>query len=298
MLSSDNTTYGLETQESREEFSATKPAFLIVLNGRGIGTHYTLIRGETWVGRSRNAQIRIDDESVSRLHARILSTAGNAALQDLRSKNGTYVNSVRIRDTRLLNGDIVRVGRVSLKYLSGRNVEHEFHREIYRLSTTDPLTHTFNRAYLFDFLAREAVSRERYGRLLSVALFDIDHFKRINDTYGHPVGDNVLREVAKLVGRNLRRSDVLARYGGDEFCVVLPELGSDQAYITCEKLRRLIANKPFHVGREHLAVTATFGLHSIDVKGEGLDIERVIAEADGYLLEAKRKGRNRTAYRQ
>jgi diguanylate cyclase (GGDEF)-like protein len=297
MLNSDYSTNGLETHESREEFSPKRPAFLIVLNGRGIGTHYTLIRGETWLGRSRNVQIRIDDDSVSRLHARILASSGSTFLQDLRSTNGTYVNSIRIRDTRLLNGDIVRVGRVSLKYLSGRNVEHEFHREIYRLSTTDPLTHTFNRAYLLDFLERVLVSRERYRRLLSVAMFDIDHFKRINDNFGHPVGDNVLREVATLVGRNLRRSDLLARYGGDEFCVVLPELGPDQAYITCEKLRRLIANKSFHVGAQPLPVTATFGLRSIDVKDEVIDIARVIADADAYLLEAKRSGRNRTAYR-
>jgi diguanylate cyclase (GGDEF)-like protein len=294
MPNADSTTDFLETREPLDEFSATTPAFLVVLNGKAIGTYFTIDRGKRYVGRSGSAHIQLKDQSVSRLHARVWTASGGVRLQDLGSRNGTYLNGARISESALSNGDILRIGRISLKYLCGRNVEHEFHREIYRLYTTDSLTNTFNREYLFDFLERELVSRERHGHLLSVAMFDIDHFKQINDNFGHALGDEVLRGVADSVRRNLRKSDLLARYGGDEFCVVLAELDRDQACLACERLRRLVAEKRFRLGEKTLSVTITLGLCSVDVRKERPDVSQIIAQADAYLVQAKRSGRNRT----
>ena len=149
-------------------------------------------------------------------------------MQDLGSTNGTFVNDQRGASCTLKDGDQIKVGRSILKYMPGDNIEANYHEEIYRLMTMDALTQTYNRRYFNEALERECQRAPCATRAsLSLLIFDIDYFKKINDTYGHVAGDSVLRQLAVVVKPRLRLQDVLARVGGEEFAVLLPEVDID-----------------------------------------------------------------------
>ncbi|MEW6445432.1 MAG: diguanylate cyclase [Pseudomonadota bacterium] len=159
-------------------------------------------------------------------------------------------------------------------------------QEITRVSETDALTMIANRAKFNSVLQHEYSRAQRYGTPLSLILFDIDHFKRINDTHGHLCGDKVLREVARLVGENLRSSDHFARWGGEEFVILTPE-NQTNAKALAEKIRALIAHHPFEpVG----ALTCSFGVTRCD--GDAT-LDDYLMQADKALYRAKESGRNR-----
>lgn len=166
--------------------------------------------------------------------------------------------------------------------------------QIERLSVTDPLLGIFNRRYLHEQLPQEAARARRYGRAVSVVMADLDHFKRIDDTYGHQAGDVVLRHAIALARSTLRQSDWMARYGEEEFVIVLPETTRLGAYAAAERMRRLCAETPVRLGGTQFVVTVSFGVATIDdVPGSNEDAEAVLREADAALCESKRAGRNR-----
>ena len=117
----------------------------------------------------------------------------------------------------------MKVGPTIFKYLSGADVESQYHEEIYRMTIIDGLTQVHNKRYLYEALEREIIRARRHARELSFLMFDIDHFKKINDVHGHLAGDFVLKELARIVQGRIRRDEVFARYGGEEFAIVLPE---------------------------------------------------------------------------
>ncbi|RYF08252.1 MAG: GGDEF domain-containing protein, partial [Deltaproteobacteria bacterium] len=243
--------------------------------------------------RSDTASIQVDQDSVSRQHARLVTQEYKSWVEDMGSTNGTFVNNVRVERTELRDGDLLRVGQTIFKYLTGSNIENKYHEEIYRLSTIDGLTETYNKRYFLGTLERELDRAFRYGRGLSLAMFDIDRFKRINDTYGHLAGDHVLRELATLVGQNIRRQDILARYGGEEFALVLPEIDTAGSVMVCEKLRVLTEAHPFKFGDIKISVTISCGIYTYDMGLGAIGSEPFIAEADAKLYAAKEGGRNR-----
>ncbi len=162
-------------------------------------------------------------------------------------------------------------------------------KELERLATTDSLTGLYNRRKLIDILEHELTRAKRYGNELSVVLFDIDNFKKINDTYGHDVGDYVLQQVTKLVKDNLRNVDVIGRWGGEEFLIVLPQTNLEGAKVVAEKVRKAIEQHSFaKVGR----VTASFGVADYDVEKDK-HIDDFLKKADIALYRAKNTGRNR-----
>jgi len=166
--------------------------------------------------------------------------------------------------------------------------------QIEKLSVTDPLLGIFNRRYLHERLPQEAARSRRYGQPLSLVMADLDHFKKINDTYGHQVGDLVLQHAANLAGSALRGSDWLARYGGEEFVIVLPETPLLGAHAVAERMRRLACETPLQLPDMGLLVTASFGVATIDgVFPSNEDAEAMLREADKALYESKRAGRNR-----
>jgi len=272
---------------------------LVVYYGRYLGRRHALDKPEVVLGRSDAAAIQVDHESVSREHARVTVLGGTCRIADLRSTNGTWVNDKRVEDTELRDGDLVRVGQTVFKYLTGTNIEAKYHEAIYLLSTTDGLTGAANKSSFLDILERELRRANRYGRRLSLAIFDIDLFKKVNDTWGHLAGDYVLRELGRLVGDHVRRVDTFARYGGEEFALILPEIDRDGARTTCEKLRTLISEHTFTYDGAVLAITVSFGLATVDLGPSTVksdpppDAARVIAAADCKLYEAKASGRNR-----
>ncbi len=266
-------------------------ACLVVIYGPELGKRAALGQGNFEIGRSSRSDLPIDQESISRHHARISYDGQRHIIEDLGSTNGTFVNDTTIRRQSLQDGDQIKVGRSILKYMSGDNIEANYHEEIYRLMTMDALTQTHNRRYFGEALEREFNRSLRYRRALSLILFDIDHFKQINDTYGHVAGDSVLRQLALVVKPRLRQQDVLARVGGEEFAVLLPEVDLPGARVAGEKVRKLVEGARFLVDTKEFGCTVSVGITTFDarVSSPGALYEL----ADKNLYAAKNGGRNR-----
>jgi two-component system, cell cycle response regulator len=266
-----------------------RDACLVVIYGLELGRKYNLDTTNVMIGRSSKSEIQIDQESVSRNHAKIINTGKSMILRDLGSTNGTYVNDQLIDEYVLRDGDFVKIGRTIFKFLSGGNIENAYHEEIYRLTTVDGLTQVFNRRYFLEQLDREVSRARRYRRDLSLILFDIDRFKSINDTYGHLAGDYVLKQLATVVKGKIRREDVLARYGGEEFAIILPEIDATNSLAFAEKIRRLVERAPFKFEETKIAVTVSIGLSTCL---ESDDSAALLKRTDEKLYEAKAGGRN------
>jgi len=168
--------------------------------------------------------------------------------------------------------------------------------EIRILSITDPLTGCYNRGCLNMRLPQEIQRAARYNRPLSIFMCDIDHFKKVNDTYGHQAGDLVLKEFSKRINNSIRdKVDLLARYGGEEFLVTLPETDLNGALHLAERLRRVISEKKYNIGTKKINITASFGVAGFDSDnaGDEISVDILIRHADKYLYQAKSEGRNR-----
>jgi diguanylate cyclase (GGDEF)-like protein len=245
------------------------------------------------IGRGTDNTIVLESDSVSRKHARCEQRDGTWWVTDLRSTNGTYVNDEQVAEHRLRRADHIKIGDTIFKYLAGSDVEAAYHEEIYRMTIVDGLTQAHNKRYLVEQIDKELSRARRYARPLALIMFDLDHFKRVNDTYGHLAGDYVLREVASLVRGRIRRDEVFARYGGEEFAVLLPETDLTGAMRLAEEARGLIAQHAFTFEHERIPVTVSLGVAEL---AEAMrEPEEFIDAADRKLFEAKRAGRNRVA---
>jgi two-component system, cell cycle response regulator len=265
-------------------------ACLVVIHGVELGRRYPLA-GQMRIGRDAGNQIVLDSRDVSRCHAELRQMRDRWFVNDLLSTNGTEVNDRRIAgETILNNGDFINVGGVIFKFIGGGNLESQFHEEIYRLTVFDGLTRLHNKRYLLDFLEREIARSSRHGRPLAVAMLDLDHFKGVNDTHGHLAGDHLLHAVATLIRNNVRREELVARWGGEEFAFVMPEADLSVARAACEKLRDMIDREIFVVGGELRHVTISAGIAPFE---RGISRDELLLQADEQLYRAKRGGRNR-----
>lgn len=271
------------------------PAYLVHIYpvGAMMGTRYVLKDKPLLIGREHDCNVCIPEHSVSRRHARIEMTPEGVVVTDLGSTNGTFVNDEPVRGpTRLADGDYLRVGNCIFRFLAGGNVEAEYHEEIYRLTIIDALTQAHNRRALLEFLDRELVRSQRHGRPVALILLDIDHFKSINDQFGHLAGDFALRELAQLIRSVVRREDLFARYGGEEFALVLVETGLPQAAEVAERIRRTIEGHVFRYEDSEFRLTVSIGVAATP-GGEELTTTEMIRRADEKLYQAKHSGRNR-----
>ena len=260
-----------------------------------LGKRFVLDGSVMRVGRGADNQIVLEGDSVSRRHAHFEKRETRWWVVDDGSTNGTYLNEEQINQEAMLeNADRIKVGPTILKYLSGADAEAKYHEEIYRMTIVDGLTQIHNKRYLNEALDREVLRARRHQRDLSVLMFDIDFFKRVNDQYGHLAGDYVLRELAKIVQERIRRDEVLARYGGEEFCIVLPETPLPGAAALADDLRERVEKHVFVFQGERMPVTISIGcalMSSTDRTAAEL-----IQRADEKLYEAKRSGRNRVCH--
>jgi two-component system cell cycle response regulator len=279
----------ITTVSKISERPAGKDACLVVIYGLELGRKYNLDIANVNLGRSSKSDVQIDQESVSRNHARIINTGKSMILRDLGSTNGTYVNDQLIDEYVLRDGDFVKIGRTIFKFLSGGNIENSYHEEIYRLTTVDGLTQVHNRRFFLEQLEREVSRARRYRRDLSLILFDVDRFKSINDSHGHLAGDYVLTQLATVVRGKIRREDLFARYGGEEFTIVLPEIDAPNAIAFAEKVRRLVERAPFKFEDTKIPVTISIGVTTL---ADEIDASELIKRADDKLYEAKEAGRN------
>jgi diguanylate cyclase (GGDEF)-like protein len=257
-----------------------------------LGRRYVLDRDSLTIGRGISNDIVLPSDCVSRQHVRIERRANVIYSVDLASTNGTYINDgpKPVNEHRLTPGDQVKVGDTILKFLSGSDVEAQYHEVIFSMTITDGLTNLFNRKQLDAALDEELTRAQRHVRPLSVLMFDIDHFKRINDTYGHPAGDSVLRGLAALLQKRVRPNDKLGRYGGEEFCAILPETTLQSAAKMANELRELIAGYSFTADQHHIKATVSIGVGALE---PGMMAADVYKAADAKLYEAKRTGRNK-----
>ena len=255
-----------------------------------LGKRFSLGTDKIRIGRGLENDVVLHSDSVSRRHACIDVRTGAYRLVDMASTNGTYVNDELVENAQLDRGDQIKVGDTILKFLSGADLESQYHETIYRMTIVDGLTGVHNKRYFVEQLDRELSRAARHGRPLTMVLCDIDHFKSVNDEYGHLAGDHVLKEVAQLCKSRIRPDDVIARYGGEELAMILPETDLAGGRLIADELRERIASSSFVFEDEDIDVTVSCGVAQLDPSWSSYDF---VKAADDQLYEAKRSGRNR-----
>ena len=278
----------------RDAQAEQRSACFIVLSGSQAGRMHKIEGREAIIGRAPEAAIRIEDDGVSRQHAQIVHIDGGVAIRDLGSTNGTYCNGEPISLHHLRDGDKIQIGTTTiLKFSYQDSQEEEFTRRQYDSVVRDALTSCYNKKYFNERLPSEFAFARRHGKPVALIMFDVDHFKSINDTHGHQAGDYVLRLLAYSVQETVRTPDVLARYGGEEFALIMRETDADAAFIAAERIRRKIESTRFDFEGTVIDVTVSLGIGIAPGKGIASPGELVKA-TDAYLYRAKGNGRNRT----
>jgi len=281
--------------------SRTGSACLLVISGVAIGRCFKLSKPETIVGRGDDADILIDDGGISRHHAKLKVTSNKAfVVEDLGSKNGTFFKGQRVQQILLHDGDRFQVGSSTILKLTYQdNIEEEFQRQLYESATRDGLTGLFNKKFLLDRLAAEFAYCARNKVSLSFCMFDIDHFKQINDRWGHVAGDAVLAQLSRLVDKASRTEDIICRYGGEEFAVLLRDIDEKNATCYAERIRRRIEESQFALtdkdgSPQSITLTISGGIATVGA-ARFATMDDFIAAADKHLYQAKRAGRNRVS---
>lgn len=273
---------------------------LQVVEGPGVGRLHRFphdTKTSLTVGRTNEAQFVLDDASVSRCHARFTWLRMGAEflmlLEDLGSTNGCRVNGVKMQSQYLKEGDLVSLGDVLLRFQMLSPTElSERDRLIQRATAadTDALTGLGTRLYMEEALPRLFSECETRGLALSVLVVDLDNFKRVNDTLGHPVGDRVLAETARVVLKSIRESDIGVRFGGEEFIVFLPGTSLGEAQTVAERVRGAVASFDAGSIAPGLAITVSVGVAQ---RREAETWSSLFQRADQALYRAKKGGRDR-----
>jgi diguanylate cyclase (GGDEF)-like protein len=268
-------------------------AYLIVLAGSAMGEMFKVSNNPTIIGRGQTAHIRMMDEGISREHCNIQIEGEQLVLHDLGSTNGTFCQGARVDKHVLEDGDKILVGsNTVLKFTYHDSLDELFQRQMYESALRDDLTKTFNKKYFTDRLESEYAFAMRTKAPLSLVVFDLDHFKEVNDTYGHPAGDVALAEVSHVVSTLIRAEDIFARVGGEEFGVICRATDSPSARAVAERMRQTVAAHKISAEGKVIPVAISAGTASIP-DPRITDPQALIAAADHALYEAKRAGRNR-----
>jgi len=264
---------------------------LTVLEGSSVGKVFRIEKTSVLIGRSNDVDIVLAEEGVSRKHARIDTHEDSYSLTDLGSTNGTLVNGIAVEQVALHDGDKLMIGDVLLGFALQDAMDVEYQEKLRTMAQKDGLTNVFNRRYFIETLRRETNYALRMRQSLTCIMFDIDHFKKVNDQYGHQAGDTVLREIAKNLSEGLRAYDLLARYGGEEFIILLRGTALDNALIFAERIRKKAESLNIVFGGQHTSITISVGVSTLN-PDYPMEAEDLIKEADRYLYEAKKRGRN------
>lgn len=278
--------------------SAEKQLCFVVVTGADKGLVFTLKSGTYTLGRSaQHADFVVNGRGLSRAHAKVVvSETDGVEIHDLNSTNGVFVNGVRVTIQRLQPGDTLTLGpEVSFRLDAPDQTIQSLLKEMQRSATVDALTGILNRGSFLERLSEELSLTKRHDIQSGLALLDVDHFKKINDTYGHPAGDAVLIEVAKRLSSCVRAEDVVARFGGEEFVILIRHTPPEGCRYLLERVRQSIADEPFEIltpdgQNKKINATISIGLAHLDVeKSKDQNIE----VADQALYRAKHNGRNR-----
>jgi len=304
----------LSTTRSRNagEAQAERRPALVFLRGELLAVPIPLERAEVTLGRALEADVRINDGQASRLHAQIRTERDEASgemryrLVDLDSTNGTLLNGKPITEAFLEDGDKFVIGDQLIRFEMLDEIDREFQQQIHRLLVHDELTGLLTSKSFFSELRREAARAEAENKPFCVLMMDLDHFKEVNDTYGHLVGSETLEEVGAVIKGSLRAGDVGARFGGEEFAAFLLDADYAQGMVAAERVRTAIEKYEFSAtrrggnpdasGRRTHHMTISVGVASFPA--DASDPIQLVEKADSALYRAKRAGRNRVcAYR-
>ncbi|HMJ24752.1 MAG TPA: GGDEF domain-containing protein [Pyrinomonadaceae bacterium] len=293
----------IDTYSGQYQRSGERRPALVFLRGELLAVPIPLDREEVTLGRALEADIRINDSRASRLHARIITEVDTASgvtrfrLKDLDSTNGTLLNGKRIDQELLRDGDKFEVGDQLIRFEMLDEIDREFQQQIHRLLVHDELTGLLTGKSFFSELRREAARAAAESMPFCVLMMDLDHFKEVNDTYGHLVGSETLEEVGAVIKRALRAGDVGARFGGEEFAAFLLDADYPQGLVAAERVRAAIEKHDFPAVRRESTepprthkITISVGVASFPV--DGRDPIQLVELADSALYRAKRSGRN------
>jgi len=270
-----------------------KHPYILFQQGPLFGKMVLLESGNLILGRSDDADIVINDEGISRKHLKLFYNNGQTIATDLNSTNGTYVNGERISSRELKHEDKIQISSSTLmKYIYADKLDESTQQELYNMGHLDPLTSAYNKRHLLDRLNGEFSFAHRKNTPLSLIMLDIDHFKQVNDNYGHPAGDFVLMRLAKLAHSIMRDEDIFARFGGEEFTIILKDTGREGAKVLADRLRELVEHHEFAFEQKQIPVTISLGVATLEKKNFPSK-EKLIAKADECLYYSKQSGRNR-----
>ena len=281
---------------------------VVFLSGELIAVPIPLERDEVVLGRTLEADVRVNDSKVSRRHATINSIINSATgrteyiLKDLGSRNGISVNGARVDEAILVHGDKITIGEHILRFELLDEIDREYQRQIHRLITHDDLTGLLSSRSFFSELRRESARAKSESRPFCVLVMDVDHFKKVNDTYGHLTGSKTLEEIGQCIISIMRSGDAASRFGGEEFSAFLLDADLAQGLVAAERVRAVIESTEFSVIRqgkpsEKHRVTISIGVATFP--SDSSDPIELVEMADSALYRAKREGRNRVrAYRQ
>ncbi|HKY34761.1 MAG TPA: GGDEF domain-containing protein [Polyangiaceae bacterium] len=272
-----------------ERPAAAGPPCLVIISGDEIGRRFELSKQEVSIGRADTCTICVNTDQVSRRHATVQHVLGRYYIVDLRSTNGTFVNEQKVDRAKLVDGDQIRVGKTVIKYTES-HVEQRYFEHAFNMASMDALTGAFNKRYFDETFGKEVLRAQQTRSPLSIVIFDIDHFKKINDAFGHPAGDAVLKNVSSAVSAQLREGDGLFRVGGEEFVLLLSATPKDMAVQAAEAVRGLIEALVTDVPGTRIPATLSLGVAQLR---EGEQPAALYQRADERLYAAKRGGRNR-----
>jgi diguanylate cyclase (GGDEF)-like protein len=268
-------------------------AYLIVLAGSGRGQMFKIDDTRSVIGRGTEAQVRVLDDGISREHAAVRIVGGRVMVEDLGSTNGTFCNGIRVTSRELADGDKIMLGSTTiLKFTYHDRLDEQFQQQMYESALRDGLTKVYNRKHFDDLFSKEFAFASRHGTPLALLFIDLDFFKKVNDTHGHPAGDYVLAEVSGVLSSAVRAEDLVARFGGEEFCVLCRGTDTTGARDLGERLRVEIEQRRLVYGMKVIPVTISVGVAAMPDKSI-TQATGLLAAADKALYEAKRAGRNR-----
>jgi len=280
--------------EGRAHARRRDQVVLLVLTGPEQGSVFTLLPPSASIGRDEGSAVQLSDDSVSGVHARITLGTQGPWIEDLGSRNGTFVNDERVGTPRaLFDGDHLRFGSDTVvRFWMMDDLEQHALTTLFTLTLRDPLTRLYNRRYFNERLSSEFHFARRHRTELAVFLIDIDHFKAINDAHGHQMGDSVLRLVAGSIERVMRPEDVVARFGGDEFTIIARATSERNAEIFAERICHRIEELSVELPEGSLRLTVSAGVARMTFDSAIIEPATLVSAADDALYRAKAAGRN------
>ncbi len=262
------------------------------------GKTYSFTQDCIRIGRNQKLEmtevnVALNDLKVSKIHCEISSIKTNEleqiVIKDLGSTNGTYVNGEMIRQRILTPGDKITIGETILRFSYNDEIEEEYHSRLFTFAATDALTGLYNRRYILNELENQHKIAKRNERTYSLVIIDIDDFKKVNDTFGHPAGDEFLKKFAYVLNHSLREQDIPGRVGGEEFLIILPETSIDGAFRLADRIRERIQKTELIYEGSAIKTTISAGVSQFEFNTESHALFRL---ADHALYKAKQSGKN------